>query len=315
MIPPNIRKPVFDLEKAFRFKGSFEFENKHCTIEVDSLPNLVLSSGKIAIGDPFEIERVSLHRKVKPGIYAVERAARRDTFADSPVSWAYEVACMRVLFSKSRPVRWASAMPSEKFSGSIAGRANCCCMADAHAVRQLSEPAVSGESPVFDLVNASSDGPVILDQETGANLVNSGFLGYGTGPVGAFWGIDSKERICRLVLDFGNLSETIVTTKTVATVEELIGNSVTLKTRVGTFEITGRTVPRKKEVHIKVTGPGCTHLEWNVQQPKRKPQLQSWVRSTSGTEALEQQFRRLHNSGPLDYPFTVTYPSGVRPLF
>lgn len=315
MIPPNIRKPVFDLEKAFKFKGSFEFENKHYTIEVDSLPDLVLNSGKIAVGDPFEIERISLHRKVKPGTYRVERAARRDTFADSPDSWSYAVACMRVLFLKTRPVRWVSAMPSEKFSGSIAGRANCCCIADAQTVRQLSEPAVWDESPVFDLVNASSDGRVILDHETGANLVNSGFLGYGTGPVGAFWGIDSKERICRLVFDFGNLGETIQTTKTIATVEELVGNSVTLRTRAGTFEITGRSVPRKKEIYIKVTGSGCTYLTWDVEQPKRNPQLGGDSMSTSGTEVLEHKFRRLQKTGPLDYPFTVTYPTSVRPLF
>lgn len=313
----NLRRPPIDYEEAFRFKGSFQLEAeddnvKNCTIEVDRLPDLVLTTGTVVVGDPFSIEDSHpIARRVRPGAYRVERAARRDTRPDHPGSFWYEVACVRVVVSRLRPVRWTPAIPSEVFTSLLVSRADECCIADSRSI----QTACAGDKTVFELMEEHNALDVPLDAETGGNLVRSGLLGYGSGPRCTFWGIDKNDKPCRLVFDFGVLSESIYTEKTIATVEELLAEPVSVRTRYGEIEVSAKRHKRGQELRIGITGESVKNwydLKFSMQRTNH-----CVLSSSSGGsygKAVEFCYRVTSPKTLLKYPFRVKYKTGVRSL-
>lgn len=314
----NVRKPPIDYEKVFKFKGSFQLASededdaKNCTIEVDSLPDLVLTTGKIKVGDPFSIEDgPPIAKKVNRGTYTVEGATRRDTRPDNPDSYWYEVACLRVVFSRLRPVRWTPAMPSSIFSSLLASRANECCLADALSIQKV----CGGGNRVFDLIDESGHVEVQLDAETGGNLVRSGLLGYGSGPRCLFWGIDKNDNRCRLVCDFGVLSESIYTKKIIGTVQELLTDPISLKTRYGQIEARARKYRRGQELRISISGDSVKNwhdLEFDLQQ-SRHCRLFSSMGGGYG-KGVEFRYEISSPKTWLENLFAVKYKTRVRSL-
>jgi hypothetical protein len=314
----NLRKPPVDYENAFKFNGHFQIESeddgvKNCTIEVDKLPDLVLTTGKIVVGDPFSVEEGhTIAKRVNPGAYTVDRASRKDTRPDHPGSYWYEVACVRVVVSRLRPVRWTPAMPSDKFASLLMSRADECCIADAQSIQAV----CAGGSSVYDLMYGDRNTlDVLLDPETGGNLVRSGLLGYGAGPSCTFWGIDKNDKPCRLVFDFGVLSEPIYTEKTIAMVEELLAESIQVKTRCGHFEVSAKKHKRGQELRIGIAGDSVKN--WNDLNFKAACpahcELLSSNRNINGKN-IEFQYRVISPKTPLECPFIVKYKTGVRSL-
>lgn len=313
----NLRKPPIDYEKAFKFKGSFQLESeddgvKNCTIDVDRLPDLVLTTGKIVVGDPFSIEDgQAFAKRVKLGRYCVERAARKDTHPDHPGSHWYEVAAMRVVMSRLRPVRWTPAMPSDVFSSLLASRANECCIADARSIQTV----CAGDNSVFDLIEDRNTNAITLDEYSGGNLVRSGLLGNGSGPSCTFWGIDKNNDPCRLVFDFGVLSESTYTLKKIATVDELLADPVSVRTRYGEIEVSATRHKRGQELRICVYGENVKNwydFEFSMQQSKH-----CTLSSSMGgcfSEKVEFRYQVASPKIPLEYPFTVKYKTGARSL-
>lgn len=252
----NLRKPPIDYEKAFRYSKSFDVKLENgdrlsSTIEVDRFPDLVVPSGRIVAGDHAHVQTARpLSRKVKSKAYRVERISRRDTRQSHPGSYWYEVAGVRVLLSRFRPQSWKPAMAADKFASLLVSRTQELCLADAESMLEFRKRDLS----LFDLMEDRTSLDFQLNADTGGNLIRSGLLGYGSGPRCAFWGLDRNGAPCRLVFDFGVLSQAVFAKKKIARVLDLTKRSVALKTRHGTLEASASLHKRGKELRVTVQG-------------------------------------------------------------
>lgn len=276
----NPRRPVANFDLAFTCGHRFQRGDWHYQMEVVSVGNLCLPTGKIVAADPGSLEGQSLRhfrRTVPPGTYPVDLAVRHIGKVGEPLH-SRSTACMRVRFQDA-PITWweMATLRGEKFAdlkpfkifgyGVDAGMGS---FADAYGLAVLVNRYAHQDKDLYEDFffpkvydgNDPARGPssrAMLDKASGANLVAC-FSGEGDGCYASYWGLDRSGQPVCLVTDFDLLTHRAYETRELGTLKELLGRTRRLELPAGTYRLTIERVGQRKLI-VRESGPAMNTCE------------------------------------------------------
>lgn len=213
-----------DYDKAFRDGVVITVEmgasSKYCTLQVHTLGELVVTSGRIVVCDPLVVpDMPPLADLVEPGRYPVDVSVAKLPNGDQRVAYA------RLRLSEHPAVRWEMATrqgqtlnalePGYIFGYPVDSGTGCFMDADT-CPALMARPIQMGHGYVesdelLDTLNSTSVptwswANLLLDDATSANVIAFS-SGWGDGFYPSYWGYDAASQRVALVTDFGVLGD------------------------------------------------------------------------------------------------------------
>jgi hypothetical protein len=195
---PHVTKPP-DMAVAFSEDREVTNELGRFTIKIQTLPDLVVTSGKVVACDAFVLDNTPLTTKIPPGKYPVILSIAR--FAtDQRIAYAL------LQISTNPPVKW-------QFDRAYGVDSGTGCFADKDAILLLEKRTDRNPDAYNDVIKLMektyqptwSWGNIILDAATGLNQIAFS-SGFGDGGYDTFIGYDNDGKIAAVVTDFSILN-------------------------------------------------------------------------------------------------------------
>ncbi len=198
-----------NFKDAFRVGATFVSGGAAVRMVVETITDLNLRTGRIAVCDPFLGTNLPLVQAVPPGSHAVELAVGR-------APRERDVVCAARVRFGARPAKsWRMAtVKGQKLETLAPGRlfghgvdSGTSCFVDASEANAAKTQPVRGQ--LDQAIAAQREASRVwasVELPSGANLV-SFTSGFGDGFYASYWGLDAKGAIVELVTDFGVLME------------------------------------------------------------------------------------------------------------